>query len=123
MMKKRLRLDVAGPGLYPDVINVLRTLPPGIVFHQKYPFRHPVAIYNLSIRQVAIDLQRVLTDYAAIRTSANASSELCERIAQSQRALIYSLREHLDDCQMMLMCRVPHPSPVLGRVGTTNACT
>jgi hypothetical protein len=110
-MKTLLRLDVTHHGLYPDVVELLRSLPPGSLFHTKYRFRHPAAIYQLSLRQLAVDFKRVLAAYSSIRSGAKPLTELGEDIAQSQRILIYSLREHLDDCQMILMCFVD-PSTV-----------
>ncbi len=105
-MGTHLRLDISTPALYPEVVQLLRTLPPDLLFHSTYPFRHPAAIYGLSLRQLASDFKRLLADYSASRTSMRRSAELAEQIAQSQRILIYSLREHLDDCQMILMCFV-----------------
>lgn len=105
-MGKHLRLDISNPGLYPEVFQLLRSLPSDVLFHPVYPFRHPAAIYGLSLRQLASDFKRVLADYSASRASPRRSAELAEQIAQSQRILIYSLREHLDDCQMVLMCFV-----------------
>ncbi len=103
-MGNHLRLDVAGPALYPNVAELLRALPSDVLFHSEYPFRHPAAIYLLSLSQLASDFKRLLADYSASRSSMKRSSELAEQLAQSQRILIYSLREHLDDCQMILMC-------------------
>jgi hypothetical protein len=105
-MKRLLRLDVTHPGFYPDVVELLRSLPPESLFHAKYRFRHPAAIYQLSLSQLATDFKRVLAAYSAIRSSAKRLTQLDEHIAQSQRILIYSVREHLDDCQMILMCFV-----------------
>jgi hypothetical protein len=112
-MKRHLRLDITHPALYPEVAELLRRLPPDVLFHHKYPFRHPAAIYQLSLRQVAMDIRRVIRDCAALRAGGG-EANLSEQLAQSQRSLIYSLREHLDDCQMILMCLVD-PATVTAR--------
>lgn len=52
-----------------------------------------------------MDILRVLRSCAAVR-SGTGEGDLSEQLAQSQRILIYSLREHLDDCQMILMCLI-----------------
>ena len=104
-MKRHLRLDISHHALYPDVAELLRRLPPEILHHSRYPFRHPAAVYQLSLRQLANDFKRVLTDCTALRSDVS-RADVAEQLAQSQRILIYSLREHLDDCQMILMCMV-----------------
>jgi hypothetical protein len=104
-MKQHLRLDITHPALFPEVAELLRRLPLDILYHQKYPFRHPAAIYQLSLSQIAMDIIRVLRSRAALRSGTGAG-DVSEQLAQSQRILIYSLREHLDDCQMILMCLV-----------------
>jgi hypothetical protein len=104
-VKQHLRLDITHPALYPEVAELLRRLPLDILYHQKHSFRHPAAIYQLSLRQIAMDITRVLRSCAALR-SGTGEGNLSEQLAQSQRILIYSLREHLDDCQMILMCLV-----------------
>lgn len=103
-MKKHFRLDVSNPGLFPDVVDLLRRIPKDILFHQKYPFRHPAAIYQLSLRQLGFDFERVLDGYSSFRTGKIPFDKLDERMSQGQRILVYSLREHLDDCQMILLC-------------------
>jgi hypothetical protein len=102
-MKRHLHLDIAHPALYPEVAELLRRIPLDTLHHRDYPIRHPAAIYQLSLRQIAMDITRVLRDCAALRAGRGAAN-LSEQLAQSQRILIYSLREHLDDCQMILMC-------------------
>jgi hypothetical protein len=115
-MKKHLRLDVTDASLYPGVVELLRHLPSSVLFHRKYSFRHPAAIYLLSLRQLAYDFTRVLDGYSALRSGAVPFNKLDEQMSQSQRILIYSLREHLDDCQMILMCFVdPDSIPYQGR--------
>jgi hypothetical protein len=104
-VKRHLRLDITHPALYPEVAELLRRLPLDILYHQKHLFRHPAAIYQLSLRQIAMDIARVLRSCAALRFGTG-EGNLSEQLAQSQRTLIYSLREHLDDCQMILMCLV-----------------
>lgn len=99
-------MDLSNPADYLDVIELLRRLPDNVLFHSKYPYRHPVAIYQLSIRQLARDFSRVLKDYALLRSGAQSLAEMEEQMAQSQRILVYSLREHIDDCFMILMCLV-----------------
>lgn len=79
-MGKHLRLDISTPGLYPDVAQLLRVLPPEVLFHSAYPFRHPTAIDLLSMRQLASNFQRLLADFSASRTSMKRSSELAEQI-------------------------------------------
>jgi hypothetical protein len=105
-MKKTLRVDIANQTFYPDVLSLLRRIPNSSLFHTKHSFRHPAAIYLLSLIQLASDFDRLLKNYAAIRNSQGKSNLLHEQIAQSQRILIYSMREHIDDCQMILMCLV-----------------
>lgn len=105
-MKRHFRLDLAHPSLFPPVVEFLRVLPPPVLFHQKHRFRHPAAIYQLSVGQLAADFKRVLDPYAAIRLGTGKPTDFGEQIAQAQRILIYSLREHIDDCQMILMCLV-----------------
>lgn len=112
-MKRHLRLDVEHPALYPEVAELLRRLPSDILYHSNYPFRHPAAIYQLSLRQIAMDVTRVLRDFEALQSSGG-DANFSEQLAQSQRILIYSLREHLDDCQMILMCLVD-PATVTAR--------
>lgn len=58
-MKQRLRLDITHPALYPDVAELLRRIPAGLLYHQKHSFRHPTAIYQLSLRQLATDITRL----------------------------------------------------------------
>lgn len=105
-MANRLRLDIVHPALYPEVAEILRRLPPTVLFHTRYPYRHPAAIYQLSIRQLACDFRRLLADHSLARSRAVTIPAIDEQMAQSQRILIYSLREHLDDCLMILKCFV-----------------
>jgi hypothetical protein len=105
-MKRYLRVDLTNPSFLPPVVELLRVLPPPILFHQKHRFRHPAAIYQLSLGQLAADFKRVLDPYSAIRLGAKEPADLGEQIARAQRILTYSLREHIDDCQMILMCLV-----------------
>jgi hypothetical protein len=105
-MKKTLRVDIADPAYYPEVLQLLKRLPPSSLFHTKHSFRHPAAIYLLSLIQLAGDLNRLLKNYATIRSGQGKIDLVHEQIAQNQRILIYSIREHLDDCQMVLMCLV-----------------
>jgi hypothetical protein len=115
-MKKHLRIDVAEPTFFPPVLKLLRELPSSLLYHQKYPFRHPAAIYFLSILQLAGDFNRLLSHYAALRNRKASLASLQGEICQSERILIYSLREHLDDCQMILMCFVdPSKFPSKGK--------
>jgi hypothetical protein len=109
------KLDVTHPNLYPEVAELLRRLPSSSLYHSKYRFRHPAAIYNLSLHQLAADFKRVLSDYKAMRNNEDRSVE----IAQNQRILIYSLREHLDDCQMILLCFVD-PATVKTKAKSTD---
>jgi hypothetical protein len=104
-MKRHLRLDITHSSLFPEVAELLRRVPLDVLHHQNYPFRHPAAIYQLSLRQIARDIIRVLKYSAALRSDVS-EGDIPEELAQSQRILIYSLREHLDDCQMILMCLV-----------------
>ncbi len=113
-MRKILRVDITNEGLYPEVLQLLKRLPAQNLFHTKYPFRHPAAIYLLSLIQLAGDFNRLLTAYTAIRDGQGGREFLLEEIAQCQRILIYSVREHLDDCQMILLCLVD-PTAVTGR--------
>lgn len=105
-MKKTLRIDITEQSLYPDVLRLLKRIPASNLFHTRYPFRHPAAIYVLSLIQLAGDFNRLLNDYAAIRSSQGKLGTLNEQIERSQRILIYSIREHLDDCQMILLCLI-----------------
>jgi hypothetical protein len=128
-MRKTLRVDITEQAFYPDVLHLLRRIPEPSLFHTKYPFRHPAAIYSLSLIQLAGDFNRLLKDYAAIRSSQGKLGSLNEQIERSQRILIYSIREHLDDCQMILMCLVDpasvsaqgkSPDDILKAVGFTE---
>ena len=110
-MRKMLRVDVANPTYYPEVLQLLKRLPPSSLFHTKHSFRHPAAIYLLSLIQLAGDFNRLLKNYATIRTGKAKLDFVHEQIAQNQRILIYSIREYLDDCQMVLMCLVD-PDPL-----------
>jgi len=86
-MAHHLRLDIAHPALYPEVAETLRRLPLAVLFHSRYPYRHPAAIYQLSIRQLSGDFRRLLADYALARSRTVTLAAIDEQMTQSQRTL------------------------------------
>jgi hypothetical protein len=109
----------------PEAQSVLRCVPSELWFHNEHKFRHPLGIYNLSLQQVGDDLKRVLDQHEQLRHTlsqglAVGREDVFADLMAAQRSLIYSLREHIDDCHMVLMCFVNPKGINVGNPGAAE---
>ena len=92
-MKKTLRVDIADQASTRS-LALLKRLPPSSLFQPLRPrFRHPAAIYLLSLIQLAGDPRSAIANYAAIRSGQGKIDLVHRAKIPSQRILIYSIRE------------------------------
>src|SRR5690349_13081593 len=84
----------------PVGVNYLVNVPETMSFHEQHGLRHPFSIYHVSLRAVTDGFAHVLEEYnheIEVYT-AETDVKLFKRLLRAQRHLLYSLREHIDDC-------------------------
>lgn len=90
--------------------RLLTCIPQELLFHSKHKLRHPLGLYNISLQQLASDFGRVIDLVDAIRPRLSATApgadDIYADLMRAQVNLLYSLREHIDDCHTILMCLV-----------------
>lgn len=103
---KITRDSVRGGSLGPPLLDYLRQIPDGLLFFRQHQIRHPLGIYNLSLQQLAVDFAAVLDEYFAVTRRCELVldgkfSEPTELLTR-HKALLYTMRSHLDDCCLVL---------------------
>ena len=84
----------------PVAVNYLGNIPDTMSFHEKHGLRHPFSIYHVSLRAVTEGFTQVLEEYSneLKNYSAETDVKFFKKLLSAQRNLLYSLREHIDDC-------------------------
>jgi hypothetical protein len=96
----------------PSAVNYLGEIPAAYVFLNQHARRHPLAIYNVSLHQLADHVSQLLNQYFEThrhieeKGDAPGEGEHYARLLGAQGRLIHSLREHVDDCYLILACLV-----------------
>lgn len=82
------------------------------LYHTAYGLRHPLAIYNVSYSAVLNNFNKIITTLAQvakekpflITAKKDGNKEILYNLLVNQKDLLYSLMEHLDDCENILLC-------------------
>lgn len=84
----------------PVAVNYLGNIPDTMSFHEKHGLRHPFSIYHVSLRAVTEGFTHVLEEYnnEIKNYSAGTDVKFFKKLLGAQRNLLYTLREHIDDC-------------------------
>jgi|ERR1051325_1113105 hypothetical protein len=84
----------------PAAVNYLINIPEAFLFHERHGLRHPFSIYHVSLRAVTDGFARVLEEHSnevkLYRTQGDL--KFFKKLLRAQQNLLYSLREHIDDC-------------------------
>ncbi len=86
--------------LAPSAVNYLINIPDAYLHHEKHGLRHPFSIYHVSLKRVTDAFEEVIQRYhAEVRIySDKGEVKHYKNLLRAQRDLLYSLREHIDDC-------------------------
>jgi hypothetical protein len=88
--------------LEPNIKSYLEGIEDKFLFHTNYGLKHPLALYNVSFGKVENDLQDFFVAYNDIKVADflpdKKGDEKIREVLKRYRVLLYSLREHLDDC-------------------------
>lgn len=96
-----------GAGLDPAVLETLVALADQATHHSEYGLRPPVGIYNLSLHQLWKRFSPVLDALDKVvsqRSFLSGDGTWHEELLASHESLLYSLMEHIEDCQSILRC-------------------
>jgi hypothetical protein len=99
-------------GFEPIATRYLGEIPGRFLFHRQHALRHPLGTYNLSLQQLSSALRRVLDCHAAMESywkqqgPSKTEPQPYADLLSAQKDLIYSLREHIDDCHLVLQSLV-----------------
>jgi hypothetical protein len=113
-------------GFEPPAVKSLGQIPNRFLFHRKHALRHPLATYNISIEQLASAFERVLDQHDLMyrfwreQGPSRTEPQPYTGLLFAQRVLIYSLREHLDDCHAILQSLVDPTAVNVGRPGAVT---
>ncbi|MBI5351386.1 MAG: hypothetical protein HZB50_01980 [Chloroflexi bacterium] len=96
-------------GLYPSAVEKLSSNFSTPLYFQEYNLRHPLGIYNISIGKVIHCFKETLNELLSISiTNAEISPKIHdEKLLLQVERLLYSLMEHMDDCENILRCFYP----------------
>lgn len=92
----------------PNAVNYLGEVPATYIHLNQHARRHPLAIYNVSLHQLAEHTGQLLSEYFKAqqhieeRSDSPDGREHYARPLEAQTRLIHSLREHVDDCYLIL---------------------
>jgi hypothetical protein len=97
--------------LYPQIYNCLCSLPDITLQHSDHELRHPLAIYNTSLRRVTQAFQEVLDEndkvyQAPYKEDGNCDIEV-HALIKAQQELLDALMAHLDDGYNILKALYP----------------
>jgi hypothetical protein len=99
-------------GFEPLATRYLGEIPDQFLFHRRHALRHPLATYNISLQQVVNEFRRVLNHHDAMKRfwkeqgPSTTEPQPYTELLSAQKDLIYSLREHVDDCHLVLQSLV-----------------
>jgi len=92
----------------PSAVNYLGEIPSTYLYLNQHARRHPLALYNVSLHQLADHFNQLLTQYFKTynlideKGDAPSEGEHYAHLLDAQKGLIHSLREHVDDCYLIL---------------------
>jgi hypothetical protein len=90
----------------PVALDYLGQIPEECLFYKKHELRHPLGIYNISLQQVIGAFGAVIEEYLSVTRRCelivDGAFSKPERLLEYQKILLYSLREHIDDCYLIL---------------------
>lgn len=97
--------------LYPAIYNCLRSLPDSVLQHTDHGLRHPLAIYNISLRRITRAFQDILDEndkvyQASIKDDGEVDIDT-RLLAKAQQELLESLLAHIDDGYQILRSLYP----------------
>ena len=96
----------------PAAYQTLAAVPEALLHHGAWPQRHPRTLYTLSSRKVVDSLGLVLKELereTAHFRSTGKQSDYGALLA-AQKALVYTIREHIDDCYSILLSFTDPPT-------------
>lgn len=106
-----IRLSTQRGSLNPEAVETLSlefNLP---LHHLEYKLRHPFGIYNVSLGNIFAAFENLLLAlaYASEQDiqSNKSASKWSEDLLSSLEKLLYSLMEHMDDCENIIKCFFP----------------
>lgn len=95
-----------GSGISPDALAILSSEFTQTLHHLKYGFKHPLALYNVLFAEILDNFQSVLDTVNSVMLNKPflnvQSTDWEEALTESEKKLLYSLMEHLDDCDHIL---------------------
>jgi hypothetical protein len=98
--------------LYPRIYNCLCSLPDVTLQHNDHDLRHPLAIYNTSLRRVTEAFQEVLDENDKVYQAPYKEDGSCDievlTLIKAQQELLDALMAHLDDGYNIL--KALHPT-------------
>lgn len=85
-------------------LRALSTISEKDLHHFEYEIRHPLGIYKNSIREIANHFNRTFNDLEALRKEyvEKNTTTTFKSLLESQKDLLYRLREFIDDCYLIL---------------------
>lgn len=95
--------------LAPVALDYLGNIPDNLLYHRQHRLRHPWSLYKISLDQVFTGFDDVVERYARIGEFVGTPDEnrQFELLMSSYKNLLYVLREHIDDCYLVLKTLVP----------------
>ncbi len=95
--------------LAPVALDYLGSIPDSLLYHRQHCLRHPWSLYKISLNQVFTAFEDVLERYPTIRQFVGTPDEnrQFELLMNSYKSLLYTLREHIDDCYLVFKSLVP----------------
>src|SRR5450755_4538388 len=105
----------------PEAVNFLGNIPDKALFHVQHGLRHPESLYQFSLDKVAAAFTRVAEAYFSktweYRDQRSGALDLGD-LLHYQEDFLHVVREHLDDCYLVLKTLV---DPAATRKGSRFA--
>lgn len=98
-------------GLNPDAVETLSASFTSRLYHANYHLRHPFGIYNVSLNKILSSFEDVLEALSSATQHDLRSNKLDPKwdknLLYNLEKLLYTLMEHMDDCESILQCFFP----------------
>ena len=110
MSEMRIERSIKNDGtLAPTAINYLGQIPSHFHFINQHTRRAPLAIYNVSVEQLAADFEKALDEYESTLNFISShernmptGDDFYRGLLDAQKSVILSLQAHIDDCYSIL---------------------
>ena len=103
-------------GLSPEAVEILSCEFTAPLYYLDYQLRHPFGIYNVSLNQVISSFEGLIESLSSAKQHDLNSKKLDrkwdEELLQNLEKLLYSLMEHMDDCENIIQCFFPHGTKI-----------